>query len=56
MESLGFDQGYVKVTKLLYMMTRLGTAKKVTDQVEQLLKRKPMRLDDFIIENKEIWT
>lgn len=33
---------------VLYTMTRLGTAKNVTDTVERLLKRKPITLRQYV--------
>ncbi|MFP4287216.1 MAG: NmrA family NAD(P)-binding protein [Candidatus Izemoplasmataceae bacterium] len=55
MIQLGFDKDYVKITKLLYFMTRLGTAKKITSTVESILKRPATTLEDFIKENKQCW-
>lgn len=51
----GFDKDYVKITKLLYFMTRLGTAKQITTKVNDILKRPATTLDDFIKENIKVW-
>lgn len=56
MIQLGFDKGYVKITKLLYFMTRLGTAKKITQTFEQIMHRKPISMDTFIKDNLNSWT
>lgn len=55
MISLGYDKDYVRITKLLYFMTRLGTAKKTTHTVEEILKRTPITLEAFAIKNKYYW-
>lgn len=51
----GFDKDYVKITKLLYFMTRLGTAKHITKNIKSILNRPATTLNDFIIENKNQW-
>lgn len=51
----GFDKDYVRITKLLYFMTRLGTAKKITNQVENILKRPALTLEEFIKMNISTW-
>jgi uncharacterized protein YbjT (DUF2867 family) len=51
----GFDKSYVKITKLLYFMTRLGTAKHITNKVTEILKRPATTLEDFIKENIDVW-
>ncbi len=56
MIELGFDKGYVKITKLLYFMTRLGTTKKTTQTFETIMKRKPTTMDEFIKDNLNTWT
>ena len=48
MLKLGFEPNYIKITKLLYFMTRLGTAKKTTSTLEELLHRPATTLDEFI--------
>ncbi|HCZ23543.1 MAG TPA: NAD(P)-dependent oxidoreductase, partial [Acholeplasmataceae bacterium] len=55
MISLGYPKDYVSVTKMLYFMTRLGTAKKTTSTIETLLGRKATSFDTFIKENLNIW-
>lgn len=51
----GFDKGYVTVTLFLYLMTRLGTAKNITNDVQKILKREPISLKEFVEKNKVIW-
>lgn len=47
----GLDKNYVNVTVALYFMTRLGTAKLVTDEFEKLTGRKPRTFKTFAEEN-----
>lgn len=54
-EKRGMDQAYVNVTMALYLMTRLGTAKAVTDEFYQLTGRTPKNFETFAIENKAAW-
>lgn len=51
----GLDKGYVNVTVMLYFMTRMGTAKRVTDEFEKLTGRKARTLKEFAIDNSEAW-
>jgi uncharacterized protein YbjT (DUF2867 family) len=47
----GLDKGYVNVTVALYFMTRMGTAKAVTDEFYNLTGKKPKTFEDFAREN-----
>ncbi len=49
----GFDKDYVNVTVMLYFMTRMGTAKKVTDEFEKLTGKKARTFKEFALENIE---
>jgi uncharacterized protein YbjT (DUF2867 family) len=49
----GLDKGYVNVTVALYFMTRMGTAKEVTDDFYNLTGKKPRTFEEFAIENFE---
>jgi uncharacterized protein YbjT (DUF2867 family) len=51
----GLDKGYVNVTVMLYFMTRMGTAKMVTDGFEKLTGRKPGTFREFAVENINAW-
>jgi len=51
----GFEKGYVNVTVMLYLMTRLGTAKKITDEFEKITGRKPRTFKQFVYDHKDIW-
>jgi hypothetical protein len=39
----------------LYLMTRLGTAEKVTDEFEKLTGKKPNSFRDFAERNRDIF-
>ncbi|SFC23430.1 Uncharacterized conserved protein YbjT, contains NAD(P)-binding and DUF2867 domains [Alkalibacterium subtropicum] len=48
----GLDKKYVNVTMALYLMTRLGTAEKVTDEFEKLTGKKPTSFREFAERNR----
>ena len=48
----GLDKGYVNVTVALYFMTRMGTAKEVTNGFYDLIGKRPGSFEDFARENK----
>lgn len=47
----GLDKSYVNVTVALYFMTRMGTAKMVTDEFYKLTGRKPRTFREFASES-----
>ncbi len=49
----GLDKGYVNITVMLYFMTRMGTAKKVTDEFYQLTGKKPRTFRQFALNHKK---
>jgi len=50
------DKKYVDVTVALYFMTRMGTAKKVTDEFQRLTGKKPRTFKEFAKNNIESFT
>lgn len=50
-EKRGLDKGYVNVTVALYLMTRMGTAKAITDDFFKLTGKYPKTFEDFAREN-----
>lgn len=46
-----FDKAYVNVTVALYFMTRMGTAKLITNDFFQLVGKEPNRFEDFVRNN-----
>lgn len=55
MISRGVDPAYASVMVALYLSTRLGMAKRVTEDAELLLGRPPRSLFSFIEAHKEAW-
>lgn len=49
------DKKYATVMGLLYMMTRFGTAKKITNNFEQIMNKKPTRFTEFAHKNRKAW-
>ncbi|PKM68649.1 MAG: NAD(P)-dependent oxidoreductase [Firmicutes bacterium HGW-Firmicutes-2] len=47
----GLDKKYVNITVALYFMTRMGTAKRVTDEFYKLTGKKPRTFLEFASEN-----
>lgn len=54
-EVRGFDKTYVNVTTMLYLMTRMGTANKVTDDFERLAGRKARTFEQFTRDHAELF-
>ena len=49
------DKAYASVMGMLYMITRLGNAKKVTNTFEKIMNKKRRRFTHFIRENRNAW-
>ncbi|MBU3188228.1 SDR family oxidoreductase [Clostridium bowmanii] len=47
----GFDKGYVNITVALYFMTRMGTAKAITNEFFNLTGKQPKTFEEFAKEN-----
>lgn len=54
-EVRGLDKGYSTVMGLLYMMTRMGTAKKITTTFEGVMGKKPQTFRQFAKKNLSAW-
>ena len=52
----GLDKEYVNVTVALYFMTRMGTAKKVTNTLFELAGREPKTFEEFVRANIRCFT
>ncbi|WP_321383905.1 NmrA family NAD(P)-binding protein [uncultured Enterococcus sp.] len=48
----GIPKDYVNVMVMLYLITQLGNAKKVTNTVEKVLKHSPRSIQDFINDHR----
>lgn len=51
----GMEKEYCTVMGMLYMMTRLGTAKKVTPVFEQVMGKKTQTFEQFVKKNLSYW-
>lgn len=51
----GLDKEYSTVMGMLYMMTRMGTAKKVTTVFEDVVGKKPQTFRQFVKKNLHAW-
>lgn len=51
----GLDKEYSTVMGMLYMMTRLGTAKKTTTTFEDVVGKKPQTFRQFVQKNLSAW-
>ncbi|MBC7959831.1 MAG: NmrA family NAD(P)-binding protein [Vallitaleaceae bacterium] len=51
----GLDSEYSKVMGMLYMMTRMGTAKKTTTIFEDVMGKKPQSFRQFVQKNLSAW-
>lgn len=51
----GLDKEYSTVMGMLYMMTRMGTAKKVTTVFEDVVGKKPQTFRQFVRKNLSAW-
>ena len=51
----GMEKEYCNVMGMLYMMTRLGTARKVTPVFEQVMGKKPRTFQQFVQKNMKAW-
>ncbi len=54
-EVRGLDKEYSKVMGMLYMMTRMGTAKKTTTTFEDVMGKKPQTFRQFVKKNLSAW-
>lgn len=54
-EVRGLDKEYSKVMGMLYMMTRMGTAKKTTTTFENVMGKKPQTFRQFVKKNLSAW-
>jgi hypothetical protein len=51
----GLDKEYSVVMGMLYMMTRMGTAKKVTAVFNDVVGKKPQTFRQFVKKNLTVW-
>ena len=51
----GTPKAFANVMMFLYLMTKLGTAKDITHDLEKLLEREPISFKQYVIDHKECW-
>lgn len=51
----GLAKEYATVMSMLYFMTRLGTAKKITPTFESVMGKKPRSFQEFVVKNRKAW-
>lgn len=51
----GLKKEYATVMGMLYLMTRMGTAKKITDTFQTVMGRKATSFSEFAQKNKNCW-
>lgn len=51
----GTPKAFATVMMFLYLMTKLGTAKDITHDLEKLLEREPISFKQYVIDHKECW-
>jgi len=54
-EVRGLDKEYSNVMSMLYMMTRLGTAKKTTSTFKDVMRKEPQTFRQFVRKNLNAW-
>ncbi|MFE8702281.1 SDR family oxidoreductase [Cytobacillus sp. FJAT-54145] len=51
----GIRKDFANVMTMLYLVTKMKTAEKVTEDTEYLLKRKPISFKQYALDHKEHW-
>ena len=51
----GLEKEYATVMGMLYMITRMGTAKEVTNVFESIMGKKPQTFEQFVVKNLDCW-
>ncbi len=51
----GHAKGFVNVMAILYLTTRFGMAKRVTDDLATLIQREPTTLEQYVIDHAQYW-
>jgi|GEM_PF-3258102 len=46
---------FANVMMFLYLMTKLGTAKSITDDLEKVIGTEPISFERYVIDHKEYW-
>ena len=51
----GLEKDYAMVMCMLYLMTRMGTARTVSEDFEKVMGKKPGSFRDFVRANRDVW-
>lgn len=51
----GLDKEYSTVMGMLYMMTRMGTAKNITNTYKEIMGKEPQNFRQFVKKNIKVW-
>lgn len=51
----GTSKKFATVMTLLYLMTKLGTAKDITYDLEEIIGREPISFEEYVIDHKKYW-
>lgn len=51
----GTPKEFANVMMFLYLMTKLGTAKYITDDLEKIIGTEPISFERYVIDHKECW-
>lgn len=51
----GTPNEFANVMMLLYLMTKLGTAKTITNDLENIIGREPISFQQYVIDHKNYW-
>lgn len=51
----GTPKEFANIMMLLYLMTKLGTAKEITDDLEKIIGREPISFNQYAFDHKEYW-
>lgn len=51
----GTPKEFANVMMFLYLMTKLGTAKSITDDLEKIIGTEPISFERYVIDYKEYW-
>ncbi|WP_096153967.1 MULTISPECIES: SDR family oxidoreductase [Bacillus] len=51
----GIKKEFANIMTMLYVITRFGSAKKITDDVKKILKREPISFEQYAIDFQNAW-
>lgn len=51
----GTPKEFANVMMFLYLMTKIGTAKSITDDLEKIVGKEPISFEGYVIDHKKYW-